>query len=124
MLKSQIAESTLPNMFDTHPPFQIDGNFGGAAAIAEMLLQSDDEGITLLPALPRAWNQGRVYGLRARGGIAVEMEWRDGALLSAKLTGDRTLTVRTGDRSARVTVRRGAALHLDGQLLCPARDTG
>jgi len=121
LLKSQIAESTLPNMFDTHPPFQIDGNFGGAAAIAEMLLQSDDEGITLLPALPRAWNQGRVYGLRARGGIAVEMEWRDGALLRAALTGDRTLTVRTGDRSARVTVKRGAALHLDGQLRSPAR---
>lgn len=116
MLKSQIAESTLPNMFDTHPPFQIDGNFGAAAAIAEMLVQSDDEEIVLLPALPRAWRQGRVRGLRARGGVAVDMEWRDGVLLRATLTGERTLNVRTGDHSARVTVTSGAPLHLDGQL--------
>jgi len=116
MLQSQIAESTLPNMFDTHPPFQIDGNFGGAAAIAEMLVQSDDSEIRLLPALPSTWSEGRVYGLRARGGIAMDMEWEDGMLQRATLRGDRTLTVRLGNRSAKVTVKPGTPLQLDGQL--------
>jgi alpha-L-fucosidase 2 len=117
LLTSQIAESTLPNMFDTHPPFQIDGNFGGAAAIAEMLLQSDDDGVTLLPALPPAWKDGRVSGLRARGNVAVEMEWQEGRLRRAVLTGPaRGLTVRHGAQSAHVSLRRGAPLILDGQL--------
>jgi alpha-L-fucosidase 2 len=118
MLTSQIATSTLPNMFDTHPPFQIDGNFGGAAAIAEMLVQSDEDTLALLPALPAAWRQGRVSGLRARGGIAVGMEWRDGRLTSAILTADadRGVTVRAGGRTARLTLRRGTPLALDGQL--------
>lgn len=84
-LMQLLSRSTYPNLFDRHPPFQIDGNFGGAAAIIEMLVQSSEERTVLLPALPKAWRSGRISGVRLIGGVSILIEWKEGELVRAEL---------------------------------------
>ncbi|MBB3193223.1 glycoside hydrolase family 95 protein [Roseateles terrae] len=110
---------TYANLLDAHPPFQIDGNFGATAAVMEMLLQSHADVLHLLPALPAAWPEGEVRGLRARGGLEVDLRWSAGRLTEATLRTDSpaaAVVVRTGDRRREVLVQPGQALVLDGQL--------
>jgi len=97
-----------PNMFDLHPPFQIDGNFGATAGIAEMLLQSHNGELHLLPALPTAWASGQVDGLRARGAVTVAATWSSGSLTEVRVTPDRSgdLVLRSGDFTEPMQVYR------------------
>ena len=109
---------TYPNMFDAHPPFQIDGNFGGTSAIAEMLLQSQTGEIELLPALPAAWAAGHVTGLRARGGFEIDLAWADGKLTGAtiKAVSGRKATVRYGSHTTEFEMNQGEEVHLNPEL--------
>jgi alpha-L-fucosidase 2 len=113
-------ERTYPNLFDAHPPFQIDGNFGGAAGIAEMLVQCDEDEIRLLPALPSAWPSGRVTGLRARGGFEIDLSWKDGAVerVTVRALRGGPLRLRRGETLRILTgTARGAVLVFEGDYL-------
>jgi alpha-L-fucosidase 2 len=123
-----------PNLFDAHPPFQIDGNFGATAGIAEMLLQSNDPAATplsltpaqtgeaavvrLLPALPSALPDGKVTGLRARGGLEVDLTWRGGKLLRATLRASAARPVRVlyAGRQVDLEAAAGGVYQFDGEL--------
>jgi alpha-L-fucosidase 2 len=109
---------TYPNLFDAHPPFQIDGNFGATAGIAEMFLQSRPGEIELLPALPELWRQGYVRGLRARGGFEVSLRWQDGRVTESVIRSDRSTStnVRLGEKTISLRFRPGQHIRLDADL--------
>jgi len=109
---------SYPNLFDAHPPFQIDGNFGGAAGIAEMLLQSHLSSIDILPALPSDIPEGRIEGIRARGGFELDFEWKQGKLVFLKVRSHAgfPLSLRYGNNTFKADTRKGQVLKFDGNL--------
>ena len=113
-----LAKSTYANLFDRHPPFQIDGNFGVTAAIAQMLVQSREQEVILLPALPKAWEQGEVKGLRLVGNAGIALAWKDGRLLQCRVTADQAYEGEIVYGSVRRTVKlkAGETIVLDERL--------
>lgn len=118
MVRGLLTYNVLPNLFGNHPPFQMDGNFGIVGGITEMLLQSHEGDISLLPALPAAWPTGSVTGIKARGGFTVNMTWHDGKLTKAVIHSDagRPLILRLGDKTAHFTLAKGRSVVVDGTL--------
>jgi alpha-L-fucosidase 2 len=117
-LKFLITSSTLPNMFDLCPPFQIDGNLGGPAAITEMLVQSTSDEIRVLPALPRQWSSGSLKGVRVRGGAKLDITWNEGRLTELRLHAGHAVEYRItyGDLSTEAQIRPGKPIILDDTL--------
>ncbi len=109
-LQKLLAQSTYPNLFDRHPPFQIDGNFGATAAIAQMLVQSSEGRVVLLPALPKAWKSGGVKGLRLVGNAEIDLAWKDGEITSCEIKCDGEefrASVRYAANSQMIALKKG-----------------
>ncbi|AHM63133.1 alpha-L-fucosidase [Flammeovirgaceae bacterium 311] len=117
-LQELLRKSTLTNLFDTHPPFQIDGNFGATAGITEMLLQSHAGEVEVLPALPAAWPKGSISGLVARGGFEVDIEWDEGRLKQVKVLSrlGNPLQLRYQDQVVNLSTQKGLVYVLNGAL--------
>lgn len=113
-----LRKSTLDNLFDNHPPFQIDGNFGGTAGIAEMLLQSHGGEVSLLPALPKAWPDGSVKGICARGGFVLDIFWQNGNLSRVKALSKlgNPCNIRYQDKTVQFETKKGKTYSLNGNL--------
>ena len=110
-------DRTYPNLFDAHPPFQIDGNFGGVSGMTEMLLQDHSGEIALLPSLPSAWPRGSISGLRCRGGFGLSISWSDGTLVQAELVSDlgEPCILRLGEQTLALHLPKGGR-----KVLAPA----
>lgn len=116
-LRRILQDSSLPNLLGNHPPFQIDGNFGTTAGIAEMLLQSHQGELQFLPALPESWSEGNVKGLVARGGFVLDIEWRGGSLTKAELTSTHGQVCRINSSQAMIIQKPdGSQLELTGDF--------
>lgn len=117
-LRQLLEKSTLPNLFDNHPPFQIDGNFGGTAGIAEMLLQSQNGVVQILPALPAAWSEGEVSGLKARGNFEVGIAWTGGSAtrITVKSLSGAPLKMTYRGNEIRMETEKGITYNFDSDL--------
>ena len=117
-IRLMLTNSTYPNLFDRHPPFQIDGNFGVTAAIAQMLVQSGENEIILLPSLPRQWADGSVKGLRVVGNASVDLAWKDGKLVEFAIYADSEYngTLVYGEKKCLIYIEKGKSIQVNGQL--------
>ena len=117
-IRLMLTNSTYPNLFDRHPPFQIDGNFGVTAAIAQMLVQSGENEIILLPSLPRQWADGSVKGLRVVGNASVDLAWKDGKLVEFTIYADSEYngTLVYGKKKSLIYIEKGKSIQVNGQL--------
>lgn len=117
-IDSLLTSSTLPNLFDNHPPFQIDGNFGGTAGIANMLMRSEPSEIQLLPALPKKWKTGKISGLKAKGDLTIDIAWENNTLQSVVLTATKSYAgkIHYGNKQRDIQINSGKTIKLDANL--------